>query len=592
MSSRRIVAAILPDLLIELSGAGPAPQSALADRARGPSAVVVMETPDAVLDIKTRLDAVNSTARKLGIYPRQTLGEAQLRVERLNVRAVPRQRVIDALKQVAEVALGVGSPVSFQALDTVWVDITGSSHLFESEHALALELIAQIRSLGYSARVAISSGPWLSRAFARYGRVGYESVDVSIVGAEHTVREVENLPIIALPITPDAAAWFSRLGLLTIGDLRKLPTSSLAARLADCAEACASSELARGFEPGAILDLIRGHDPGVLIPYQPEPMPVEELIWDEPSSSVEPLLFVSKSLSHRLCARLEGRGEAVRELQLVIHHDPAIVRLNTAAGSSAEVASMDGVSTGSASKGSTSTHRLARSDLGLAGPVAPTDYCKTITFRFPTPIARADELERVLRARLQREVLDAPAVGLSLKASGVTRARACQLDIHASMGSKSGLSSEPQAMSRLVSELAADLGSSAVGLLQVNSSHLLEKSTSLVEFRCAREGAGRLEWASPELLIPTRILQVPIGVDVPLRKRELLMLGARAYLVSEIRFEQRIEAVEWWEAPRIFRDYYRIWLSAVNGGSTREGLEALVYRDREDGQTYVQAVYD
>ena len=93
--------------------------------------------------------------------------------------------------------------------------------------------------------------------------------------------------------------------------------------------------------------------------------------------------------------------------------------------------------------------------------------------------------------------------------------------------------------------------------------------------------------------LPTRFLSSPIELHVPMKINELWVLNQRPFVIERIQFEQRLEAIEWWEPVRIFRDYFRVWLAAVEGRNTaREGLEVLAYVDRDNGKSYVQALYD
>ncbi|HKO91184.1 MAG TPA: hypothetical protein VJU61_08530 [Polyangiaceae bacterium] len=122
----------------------------------------------------------------------------------------------------------------------------------------------------------------------------------------------------------------------------------------------------------------------------------------------------------------------------------------------------------------------------------------------------------------------------------------------------------------------------------------------------------------------------PIEVHAPIRKNELWVVLEQAFIVRHIQFDERVEAVEWWDCERVFRDYFRVWLAKECGqqgsatprgphpgsatprgphpgsahtelvhrsprelaASDREGLEALVYRDREQGKSYIHAIYD
>ena len=597
----RILAVVLPHLLCELALQRPLAKSPR--KPELPRAIVLTDAADqrkagpmktelvtAELDAKTEIDAVNSLAHRLGIRPRQTVGQARASIESLVIHTLPRSRVYSALKHIAEVALRFGSPVSLQAPDTVWVDISGSIHLYESERELALELAAQIKALGHLSRVVVAQGPWLAQSFARYAQL--DEAGILLVDQLHTARAVCELPILALPIARDAASWFSRLGLLSIQDLRTLPTSALAARLED---------LVLEVPLATILDLIQGRDDGVLIPHQPEQVPREDHFWEDPLESVEPLLFVLKGLSGRLSARLEGRGQAAQELLLTLHYDRSIAALVTPEGTT----------------------------------VPDT---KTLTFKLASALFHAEDLERVMRLRLLRQNLLAPTRGLSLQATSLAEAKFCQLGLSGKSGDwVSGISTDPRTLTVLIAELSADIGSEFIGVLSAADSHLLEKSSVLLPLcsgyqeavyqeagyqeagyqEAVYEQAEEQSQSSPSALesvslprVPTRLLDPPIEIHAPVRKGELWVIREQAFVVASSHFEQRLEGIEWWGRTRVFRDYFRVWLAHVglaNDTSSRSndarseptgnprrggGLEALVYRDRERGRTYLHALYD
>ena len=605
---QRILAVVLPHLLCELALQRPlalspgntapgntAPRNKSPRKPELPRAIVLTNTAlseqlksarvksgvKSELEAKTEIDAVNCVAHQLGIRPRQTIGQACASVESLLIHTLPSSRVYSALKHIAEAALRFGSPVSFQAPDTVWVDVSGSIHLFENERELALELAAQIKALGHSPRVVVANGPWLAQSFARHAQL--EQAGILLVDQLDTARAVCELPILALPIARDTASWFSRLGLLSIQDLKTLPTSALATRLED---------LGLEVPLGSILDLIQGRDDGVLIPHHPEEVPREDQFWEDPLESVEPLLFVLKGLSGRLSARLEGRGQAAQELLLTLHYD--------------------------------------RSMAALATPEGRTvPDTKTLAFKLASPLFHAEDLERVMRLRLQRQDLIAPTRGLSLQATSLTEARYCQMGLSGKSGDwASSISTDPRTLTVLVAELSADIGSEAIGVLTREDSHLLEKSSALLPLSTTtpdtpddtEEHASEGWEPSPSALeglslprVPTRLLNPAIEIHAPVRKSELWVIREQAFVVSSIHFEQRLEGIEWWGRTRVFRDYFRVWLTHVGlasdsssrskgandsrvepGGRPRRGggLEALVYRDREHGKTYLHALFD
>lgn len=551
-----------------------------------------------MLEPTARLDAVNAAARRAGVSTRHTIAQATAIVENLQICPLPPACVSRALQQVAEAALAFGAPVSFRAPDTVWVDVSGTHQLFGGEHELALALRAHVQALGHTARVAVAPGPWLARAFARHA--SFDETGVLCVAAADAEARSGALPIRALPLDDDVVAWCAKLGLLALDDLRKLPITALAARIE-----------ARGLEQ--TLDLIRGRDDGVLDAHLPEELPSEEQSWDFPLENVEPLLFVLKGLSARLGSRLEGRGQAARELLLTVQYDKAIAALRRREG----LRPPEGSSPGE-------QRPLDRTAAGER----PHD-CLQISFRLASPLAHADDLERIVRSRLQRETLFAPACGLRLQVTALTEARQWQQCLNVEGGLRATLSSDPRTMAVLVAELGADIGSDAVGRLETRDSHLLEKSSQFVPIRRLAAGgpsdgvrrhgrsgsAASAAAASPAEAIarvPTRLLS-SIEFNAPLKEKEIVVLERRAFVIEAIRFEERLEAVEWWAPSPVSRDYYRLWLavtsntasapaaaslrspapySPASAASARDGVEVLVYLDRDNGKKYVQALYD
>jgi protein ImuB len=648
VNERRFMAVVLPELLNELAtrepclgkpclGKPPHPRSGLS---RGtPRAVVLSEVHSSMLEPNARLDAVNSAARALGVSTRSTIAQATALVENLTLCALPPARVSQALKQVAEAALAFGSPVSFQSPDTVWVEVSGTSQLFGGERELALALTAHVRSLGHTARVAGASGPWLAQSFARHA--DFDETGVYLVGASQSESRAGLLPIGALPVPSDVVAWFARLGLLTLDDLRALPAAMLATRLET-----------KGVE--RIIELIRGRDDGVLDAYVPEELPFEEQGWDFPLESVEPLLFVLKGLCARLGSRLEGRGQAAQELLLTVEYDKPIAAL-----------------------------RRNERDRAPDERQIPCGDCLEIPFKLASPLAHAEALERIVRSRLQRETLFAPAIALRLRITAITESHQWQQSLNVEGGLGSTLSSDPRTLAVLIAELSADLGVEAVGRLEAHDSHLLEKSSCFVPIHhladerradcresrfeskartpepapsstelsggggpegvaadnaggSSRDSSSRDSSSRNDALsnrLPTRLI-APIEFKAPLKENEILVLAQRAFVIEAIQFEERLEAVEWWAPSPISRDYFRLWLSSLSASSVSsafgaasaisaattsasaaarsigasgrsapssagrfaaargEGLEVLVYLNRDDGKRYVQALYD
>ena len=545
---RRIAAVVLPDLLCEI--ASPALQCSRSSRARSgtptgkrsktsskPPLGVVLVTDDHAepgaesLRATAVLAAADERARRYGVRPGQTLAEARALVAGLSVREVTERTVREHLGRIAETAMRFGAPVSFEPPDTVWVDITGAAHLMGGEAALAAELAACVRALGHVARVAVSDGPRLARAFARWESPNRLMDGCAVVTSQETVERLSALPVLALPLDEERASWLVRLGVLTVGDLARLPRAAASSRLGEHAR--------------IVLDLLEGRDDTVLVAYDPPAAPTEEITWDDPANSSEPLLFALRGLVARLSARLEGRGEAVQSLDLVVLHDRSIAQLRQ----------------------------------------APLET--RLRFDLAAPLWRSEELWRVLSARLGRAKLLAPTVGLRLEAAAITRALKLQLDLSRAGGPGSG-ALRPEALPVLLGELAGDIGKDRFGILELCDTHRLEGKSQLatVPAQPVNRKPGGLASNALEGA-PTRLLPKPVPLEVALRVGASVSIDHRLYSIGRIEFDRRLDGVEWWTRRPLSRDYLRLWL---DGPGT--GIEALVYVDRVTGKRFLHALYD
>jgi len=87
--------------------------------------------------------------------------------------------------------------------------------------------------------------------------------------------------------------------------------------------------------------------------------------------------------------------------------------------------------------------------------------------------------------------------------------------------------------------------------------------------------------------VPTRLLTEPCELRAPLRVGVSVAIDHRLYTIEQLRFEQRLDAVEWWGAAPVARDYVRLWLQGSSGG-----FEALAFVDRLTGRRYLHAIAD
>jgi protein ImuB len=496
-----------------------------------------------------KLSAVNESARRYGVREGQTIAEACALVANLVIREVSVTDVREALSRIAEVGLSFAATVAVEEPNTVCLDITGSAHLSGGEVALACEFANRVRGMGHSVRIAISDGPRLARAFAHWftpESAEPEDRGVCVIPSERTVVLLATLPLMALPIPTETVAWFVRLGVLTVAELNALPKLALGSRL--------------GESMASVSELCAGRDPTPLVAYTPERTVIENSTWDEPITGSEPLLFVLGGLVSRVSARLTGRGEAAHSLLLTVFYDPGIARF----------------------RGEQTQH--------------------TLRFKLAVPLHRADEMRRILSARLARFKLSAPSLGLRLEVPKLLPAVSRQLEFSQVLAGVTVSAAADDEIPVLIAELAADLGDANVGTLKVVDSYRPEAKSLLgsVAFeRSAGKASGRTrpvrtrlkKKAEPTFAelpgVPTRLLAEPYELHAPLRVGMNLAIDRSLYTIEHLRFEQRLEAVEWWGRAPVTRDYVRLWLQGAAGG-----FEALAFVDRISGRRFLHAVAD
>jgi protein ImuB len=552
---RRIVALILPEILCEITS------RVSVERSHGPFGVVLVPPADVTssepLRATARLDAVSVAARRLGVRAGQTIAEAGALCAGFDVHRLAPATVESALSAVAEVALGFGATVALSLPDTVWVDVSGSAHLFGGEAALGEELSSRVRALGHVVRVAVAEGPVLAQAFARWAPPAVGKKAVHSVAPGHEAEAVRTLPVVALPLGEECQSWLVRLGVLTLGDLAALPRSALGSRL--------DGEVTRA------LELANGRDPTPLVAYQPPRSVIEDVSFEHGVSGLEPLRFALRGLTARLSARLGGRGMAAESLLLSIEHDRSIAALRG------------------------------------------TEVTTQLRFALSTPLFREEDLQRIVASRLERTRLSAPSVALRLEAPVLVPAVASQLELGQAFA---GSVDHDQELPLVLAELMADIGETRVGVLDVLDAHRLEARSTLApaitpEAR-PRGKKGQKRRSAPHTPLSvhvsgsplevveggnigagavcsplTRLLPEPVRLDSPLRIGATLAVDRRLYTIEALRFEHRLHAVEWWTGSPVMRDYVRLWLKSVDGV-----IEALAYVDRENGKRYLQAVAD
>ncbi len=534
--ARRILALVLPELLIELSEA-PTILNGLDEVHSAPASVVILveQLGDEVRD-NACIDGMSASAKRLGLSIGQSIIDATALVSSLIVSYLERATVLSQLLKLAEVCQSYGSTISVDIdsslPNTIWIDVTGVAHLFGGEEALASEVQQRVQLLGHRAPVTIANGPFIAQAIATYhsGAQVLEGVTLN--------EAVDQLPLTCLRsinvlLSKKRISYFAKLGIFSLGRLKTLPAPQLSARL--------------GPNALAILELLQGHDRTPLNPCSFPEVLEETTEWEEPLAGREALFERVRLLLGRLSARLEGRGLAASTLVLVLHFEAATARFQ-------------GI--------------LSRFELEIS---------------LSKPIQREHEFEKIIWSRLEKLQLLAPTLGAELHLSHLEPQLMRQTNLSQGQTNQT-LDSLPV----LIAELEAEVGAHAIGVLENNSQFKPETRSKLLPLQLFLK--KKTTSFNAPVFRPTdratRIFTPAISLRIPLQLGESFLLNQRIYTIEQLRFAERIDDVQWWNDSYFNRDYLWGWLSSKTQGSKTQGLEALFYIDRSSSRSYLQGLGD
>jgi protein ImuB len=193
----------------------------------------------------------------------------------------------------------------------VFLDGTGLVGLYGSEARLGRLIVRELwERTGHRARIGIADGRYAALLAALRGDLtpptplsGSGEGTICIVPAGGDAQFLAPLPVLLLPLPPEARERLAALGARTLLDFSRLPANALRHR----------------FGPEGITArmLAAGHDEG---PLRPRVTPLQlhdtlELEWVE--TSLDRLLFLLKHLADRLSVRLGHHGLGCGRLRII-----------------------------------------------------------------------------------------------------------------------------------------------------------------------------------------------------------------------------------------------------------------------------------
>jgi len=247
-----------------------------------------------------RVIAVNETADAQGLVPGLLLADARAMVPELKSLAHDADTEARGLESLARWCGRFSPWVSSDPPDGLWLDVTGTTHLFGGEAAFLEMLDAGLTRLGLSSRLAMADTPGAAWALARFGR---ERVICIPPGSQKI--SLENLPVAGLRLGEAVAGQLERLGLKRIGQLYDIAPLLFRARFGREVTRRLNQALGRKKEP--------------ISPIVPEPDYHAALHFPEPIGLLSDANAVADILIARVTAKLADHGKGARAFLLTLY---------------------------------------------------------------------------------------------------------------------------------------------------------------------------------------------------------------------------------------------------------------------------------
>lgn len=258
-----------------------------------------------------RIAALDEKAETLAL--RRGMGVADARAMHPGIEVVEADAAADRrlLEATAEWCDRYTPLVALDDEDGLFLDVTGSQHLFGGEPAMAEDVAARFGAQGFDVRAGLASTPGMAWAAARF----LGPVPVPPGGESEALSP---LPLAALRLEPALRIRLEGVGLREVGALAAAPRAPLARRFGAALLTRLDQALGRLEEP--------------VSPRLPVPSLAVERHLAEPVVLMDEVERLVLALSATLKGDLERRGEGARTLQLSLFRvDGAVRRLGVGA---------------------------------------------------------------------------------------------------------------------------------------------------------------------------------------------------------------------------------------------------------------------
>jgi len=238
-------------------------------------------------------------ARSAGVLPGQRYAHALSLHRELRARVVAPEIIEAAITELRTTLHALSPRVEpGEEPGTFWLDGDGLARIFDSATAWGMKIQQAVTGLGLAGAVVVGFSRFATFAIARATRDG-----ITVLRNDSDERTAATaVPLARLDIDPKLRDSLARLGVMTLGQMVRLPGGGILERF--------------GRDAHRLYQLAAGERWDPLVPVAPPEAPDEHVILDDDETDIERLVFFLKNAIDRLLDRLAAKARAVTGLHI------------------------------------------------------------------------------------------------------------------------------------------------------------------------------------------------------------------------------------------------------------------------------------
>jgi protein ImuB len=244
---------------------------------------------------KKIITAVNYAAQQQGIYTNMLLADAQAVCNNLQIEEAPQNNFENTLIKIAEWCIRYSPTVAIELPDSVVIDASGCTHLWQGEQNYINDIKKRLQQFGYTTHIAIAGTIGTAWALSHYS-------NIQIAENGNEKQTLQTLPPQALRIEPAVTERTHALGLHTIHSCLQIPTRQLQRRLGE--HFIQRLQQALGYINEYIQPITS------IAPY------TERLALYDPVKTITAIEIAVQKLLCTICQRLQKEQKGLRSLRL------------------------------------------------------------------------------------------------------------------------------------------------------------------------------------------------------------------------------------------------------------------------------------